>query len=123
MNPRISGRTAGWILAGLAGTALVATFAFVPPIPQDPAYHHFADRRAWLGIPNALDVLSNLPFLIVGLAGLLTVLRGSHPSTAFADRWERRAWTILFAGVALVAFGSGYYHLAPSTPRLFWDRL
>jgi hypothetical protein len=41
-----------------------------PPIPQDPTYHHFADRRAGLGIPNFLNVISNLPFAIVGALAL-----------------------------------------------------
>ena len=30
---------------------------------------------------------------------------------------------LFFTGVLLTAFGSAWYHLAPSTPRLFWDRL
>jgi glutathione peroxidase len=59
----------------------------------------------------------------VGLAGLRALARGDHPSTAFDDRWERRAYALLFAGVALVALGSGYYHAHPTTARLFWDRL
>jgi hypothetical protein len=29
----------------------------------------------------------------------------------------------MFAGLVLTAFGSGYYHLAPSNARLVWDRI
>ena len=93
------------------------------PIPQDPSYHRFADERTILGVPNALNVLSNIPFAIVGLAGVLALVRGSIEETAFVARWERWAYLVLFAGTALTAVGSSYYHLAPDNARLFWDRL
>lgn len=111
------------MLGGLAGVALAACFAFLPRIVQPEAYHQFADRRAWLGIPNFLDVTSNVAFLVVGLLGLRALARGDHPSTAFGDRWERGAYALLFAAVALVAVGSAYYHTDPTSARLFWDRV
>ena len=40
------------------------------PIPQDPAYHQFADQRTLLGIPHCLNVISNLPLLLVGSVGI-----------------------------------------------------
>jgi hypothetical protein len=42
----------------------------LPPIPQDQSYHQFADQRTIFGIPNFWNVVSNLPFLAVGAAGL-----------------------------------------------------
>lgn len=103
-------------------TALIAvvaaTFAVVlslDPIPQDPAYHQFADSRRWLGIPNFLDVASNLPFLIVGLSGVAFTAR-RYSGVA------RLEWTVFFAGVLLVTAGSSYYHWAPSNATLAWDR-
>ncbi|MDF2697553.1 MAG: hypothetical protein K0S65_5936, partial [Labilithrix sp.] len=45
-------------------------------IPQPEGYHHFADTRTLLGVPNALDVLSNIPFFLVGWAGLSFLRRG-----------------------------------------------
>src|SRR5688572_24248600 len=81
---------------------------FVPRIPQDPAYHQFADQRACGAIPNCLNVLSNIPFAIVGLSGLGVVLRRR---VGFADRWERWPCMALFVGVTLTAVGSSYYHL------------
>lgn len=86
------------------------------PIAQDPAYHSFADRRAFLGIPNFIDVITSIPFLIIGLAGVRLCL-GTKNETM------RSAWLILFCGVALVSLGSGYYHLNPSDDSLVWDRL
>ena len=106
-------------VAGITLLAMAAVF-FVPPIPQDPNYHHFADQRQILGIPNFWNVVSNLPFVIVGLIGLQLVLRGP---IAGGLPGLRPAYLVFFLGVALVAIGSGYYHLSPSNPTLLWDRL
>jgi len=101
------------IAVGVGATAVVFS---LPPIPQDAAYHQFADRRPMLGLPNALNVLSNFPFVVVGILGLARVARAGAG-------WERLAFLVLFASVALTGVGSAYYHLAPSTATLFWDRL
>jgi hypothetical protein len=107
-------------LALLLVAVLSAAFVLLAPrIPQDPAYHDFADRRAWLGVPNAGDVLGNLAFLPAGLAGLLVLRRRA----AAPEPVARAAWAVFFAGVLLTTFGSAYYHLAPDNPRLAWDRL
>ncbi|MGB6194693.1 MAG: hypothetical protein WBF42_19670 [Terracidiphilus sp.] len=108
MSVQISQRNKILILA--AGIIAVVLFLiFAPPLPQSPSYHDFADRRTILGVPNFWDVISNLPFLVVGLMGLLR----------FSDFASR----ILFFGIFSTAFGSAYYHLAPDSARLFWDRL
>ncbi len=105
------------VLVAAAIAATAAAFA-LPPIPQDPAYHDFADRRWIWGVPNALNVLSNLPFTVVGALGVRVVWRrGSGPA------WERLAFLALFGGVGLTGLGSAWYHLAPTTATLFWDRL
>lgn len=89
-------------------------------ILQNPAYHNFADQRTLFGIPNFFNVVSNLPFLLVALWGL----RGfASPPGAFREKWERAAYAVLLAGIALTAFGSTYYHLQPNNARLIWDRL
>lgn len=88
------------------------------PLPQDPAYHALADTRTCLGvIPRAGDVLTNLSILAAGLFGLalrkrMTLVDG-----------ERAAADALIAGAVLTAFGSAYYHWAPSNAALVWDRL
>jgi hypothetical protein len=95
-----------------------------PPVPQPPAYHQFADQRPFLGIENCLNVLSNLPFAIVGLLGLAAAFsRDPGRTPVFSDPWERWPYAALFGGVALTTIGSGYYHLAPDNARLVWDRL
>ncbi len=45
-----------------------AVLPFMPRIPQPLAYHNLADQRTLLGIPHALNVVSNLPFFFVGVA-------------------------------------------------------
>ncbi|MAF26878.1 MAG: hypothetical protein CME07_03315 [Gemmatimonadetes bacterium] len=86
------------------------------PIPQDPGYHAFADARSWCGIPNFCDVVSNLPFLLVGLLG-------SRFCRRMNPRASRPAWIVLFAGVATVSVGSAFYHWNPTSETLVWDRL
>lgn len=107
-------------ILGGAFLAVAAFFAFVAPIPQDPAYHAFADKRTILGIANFWNVMSNLPFLVVGLWGMLHVFR--HGQTACAPGLGL-AYIVFFAGIFLTAFGSGYYHLRPANDPLVWDRL
>ena len=105
----------------LLAIALALTLAVLaqPPIHQAQSYHHFADTRTLLGLPNFWNVVSNLPFLLVGLAGLAWL--GAHKQEIEPEL--RTAWFVLSAGVALVAFGSGAYHWAPSNQSLVGDRL
>jgi hypothetical protein len=42
----------------------------VAPFAQPLWYHDFADQRTFWHIPHALNVLSNIPFVLVGLLGL-----------------------------------------------------
>lgn len=97
------------ILLILTGS-LFAALWIIEPIPQDPLYHQFADFRMFWGIPNALNVITNLPFLLVGILGLKKCFR-SLPNV------------ILFAAIFLTGIGSSYYHLDPNSQTLLWDRL
>ena len=93
-----------FVVVSLVGLLLL------PPVSQDQNYHDFADQRTILGIPHFWNVVSNLPFIAVGLTGLLQFRR--NPSIAF-----------LFLAIMMTGFGSAYYHLDPSDRTLFWDRL
>ena len=107
------------IILGVALLAIVIAF-LVPPIPQDPSYHNFADQRRILGIPHYWNVVSNLPFLAIGLLGLQLVVRG--PVTGGLSEL-RSGYLLFFLGVLLIGCGSIYYHLSPSNRTLIWDRL
>ena len=96
--------------------ALVAVF-FIKPIPQDLAYHDFVDQRGFFNVPNFWNVLSNLPFLFIGGLGLVKLNKLKIIEDMGVAYW------LFFFAVALVAFGSGYYHLNPSNDTLVWDRL
>jgi ceramidase len=97
------------VFTGLTAVSL-AGLLLLPPIPQDQSYHQFADQRTIFGIPNFWNVVSNLPFLAVGAAGLQ---RFRYPPATF----------VFFLGVFLTGIGSSYYHWNPNDDTLFWDRL
>jgi hypothetical protein len=114
-----------WRLALFVGPAVVGAavlFLGWGPIPQDPAYHSFADTYPFLGVPNGLNVLSNAPFLLVGALGVAFCWRRRD---RFVDAGEAWPYFVFFVGVGLTAFGSGYYHVQvpPTNARLVWDRL
>jgi hypothetical protein len=92
------------MVASLVGLLLL------PPITQDQNYHDFADQRTILGVPHFWNVVSNLLFIAVGVAGLGQFRRSP-------------AIGLLFLAIAMTGFGSGYYHLDPNDRTLFWDRL
>ena len=108
-----------WLIA-CSVAAIVLFFIAVDPIAQDPRYHDFADTRRVFGVPNFWNVVSNLPFLVVGLIGLGVVAGRAGLTHSSEMRWP---WVMFFAGLVMTAFGSGYFHLAPSNSTLLWDRL
>lgn len=114
MKTLISRRKAGYLLLLLVALFVISTMVGLAPIAQDPGYHNFSDKREILGVPNFWNVLSNLPFLFIGLLGLFKL---------HSDDIVKTQYIIFFIGVSLVAFGSAYYHLNPNNDTLVWDRL
>ncbi len=106
-----------WWWIGVLATVALAALALHGPIAQPAGYHAFADRRAIGPLPNAADVLSNLPFALVGLRGFAALRRGdtSLPS--------RPAWRLLCAALVATAAGSAFYHWAPADAPLVADRI
>lgn len=101
------------ILAAFAILAVSALF-LLPPIEQNKNYHKFCDADTLFNIPNFWNVISNLPFLIIGLTGMYTTRRLSE---------NKIQYMLFFLGISLVSLGSGYYHLNPNNDTLVWDRL
>jgi len=99
--------------------AIAAAMLAYGPIPQLAHYHEFADARAWLGIPNAADVLSNVGFAIVAGWGF-AALAARRRDPRIARGWPGHS--LFLASLLLTAIGSTWYHLAPDDARLFWDR-
>ena len=108
-------------LALAAATLLLALLAALLPVTALPAhYHDFADQRGWLGLPHAMDVLSNLPFAVIGVWGLVWLRRLPAGCLSAA----RRGLTgVFFGGLLLTTLCSSVYHWAPDNAHLFIDRL
>ncbi|MCA3236961.1 MAG: hypothetical protein ACK5RC_07675 [Curvibacter sp.] len=109
----------------LGAILLLALFAGLGPLfglhmDQAPHIHDYADQRAWLGLPCALDVLSNLPFALFGLWGLRVLAR--VPAAAL-EGTQRALAALFFVGLILTAFASGWYHWRADDAGLFIDRL
>jgi hypothetical protein len=121
MRPLLSRRAGIWPFLALALAVGIAAL-LTPRTDLPPSYHHFADQRSWLGVPNFGDVASNIAFLLAGLWGLAFLSRKSSVGQ-FTDARERWPYLVVFLGMLLTAFGSAYYHLAPDNERLVWDRL
>ena len=103
------------LLVVLLLVALLPALFLAGPIAQFPDYHELADQRSLLGIPHFWNIVSNLPFLLVGVMGLRQL--------AVKREDAAEAWAMLFGGAALVAFGSSWYHADPNDATLIWDRL
>ena len=97
------------IFFGLMAASLAALL-LLPPILQDQGYHRLADERALLGIPNAWNVLSNIPFAVIGAVGLAQC------------RYDA-ATIAIFLGILMTGLGSAFFHWYPNDDTLFWDRL
>ena len=111
------------LIGGFVAAIVLVLVLYPGGYPQDVRYHDFADTRAWLGIPNTLNVVSNAGFLAV-FVGWLCASGAPHPAfghplPASGERGE----VIFFLGIFLTSIGSSYYPLAPDNARLPWDRL
>ncbi|NVK40682.1 MAG: alkaline phytoceramidase [Oceanospirillaceae bacterium] len=106
------------LVIGLGACAALLLLLLTEPLAQDPAYHAFADGRTLMRIDNAINVLSNLAFLLVGGLGIRMLKVRCTLSVTVAGIYRT-----FFVGLLLVGFGSGWYHLQPDNVSLFWDRL
>lgn len=109
------------LLLGVGIAFLLTLFLLITPtMHQDLQYHKFADSHSLYGISNFANVISNVVFLIVGIAAIFVLRR---PHLSFHNHVERWIYLIFFIGIVLVGLGSAYYHLHPTNSTLVWDRL
>ena len=104
----------------LAVAALAALAALLPATGLPAGYHDFADQRTLLGLPHALDVLSNLPFAVMGAWGLWWLRRVPLDRLGTA---QRGLAVLFFVGLMATAFCSSSYHLDPHDAGLCIDRV
>lgn len=103
------------LLIGAPVFVLAVLLTLQGPIPQEAAYHDFADQRGFLGVDHGQNVWSNLLFLIAGVIGFRRA--------RFLPATLRPAGIVLSLFLALTAIGSAYYHEAPRDATLVWDRM
>lgn len=104
------------LLAAIALAGIILTL-FTDPIPQSPEYHRFADDRNLCDIPNFWNVMSNLPFVVIGIMGIAFLFRKRKEAALDTGSLA------FFSGILLTGFGSVWYHLHPDNHTLIWDRL
>ena len=104
----------------IAAIVLLALAVWGPHLPASAHQHNFADQRGWWGLPCALDVLSNLPFAVAGVWGLVWLRRLGALRLCLATRATA---ALFFVGLVLTTAGSAWYHWQPDDAGLLWDRL
>ena len=97
-----------WLIVSGVLVIFILLWIVSEPVPQDLGYHNFADGRSLFGIPNALNVVSNLLFLLVGYWGLRTLRQRELDASLHA--W---LYAVFFLGIGLIGLGSAYYHWSP----------
>lgn len=95
----------------------VLVVIFIQPIHQNQTYHNFADKTTLFCIPNFWNVISNLPFIVIGAMGL------RKTSKYFQDYPLKNSFFFFFVGIFFTGFGSAWYHYNPNDATLVWDRL
>ncbi|GKS77445.1 membrane-spanning protein [Acidovorax sp. SUPP950] len=125
---------AEWALYG-ALAVLAAVGAWGPQVAADPHQHAFADQRTLWGIAHAMDVLTNLPFALMGLLGVRRLVQwvrsgkagGCGEGVAQAAGTGRTTTAVMaaifFSGLLLTAGASALYHAVPHNITLLWDRM
>jgi hypothetical protein len=116
MRTNLSKLETGLLLACLG---LLALALFGPSVAQPAGHHGFADTRTLWGLPFAMDVLSNLPFALAGIAGGWYLIALPPRSTGNV---QRAMAALFFAGLILTAGASSWYHWQPDDAGLAIDR-
>ena len=80
----------------------IGFFLTTGPIAQDTLYHRFADQETLFNIDNFYNVISNLPFVIVGFIAIRFLQK---TPIYYINQPEKYAWVILFYSIALTGLG------------------
>lgn len=99
---------------------IASIFIFIGPIEQPQNYYNFSDKNNYFGVNNFFNVISNIPFLLVGLFGLIL---DKNKKLTHDNYSITPVYSVFFLGIFLTSFGSSWFHLNPSSETLVWDRL
>uniref|UniRef100_A0A914YSQ7 Alkaline phytoceramidase n=1 Tax=Panagrolaimus superbus TaxID=310955 RepID=A0A914YSQ7_9BILA len=111
-----------YFTVGLVVIVFILAHVIIPRINQVEGYHNYADQRFILGIPFFFNVLSNIPFLLVGILGMHLLWFGKMKEEKI-DKIESNLYAAFFFFIFIGGFGSGFYHLDPTNFTLLFDRL
>lgn len=103
-------RRCALLMLAATGMATLAGLLAWGPVTLQPEAMRYADSRGWLGIPNAMNVLSNLPVLVVGAWGWHSTSRSTWPAHLI------RPWRAFHATVMVAGALSATYHASPNVP-------
>ena len=119
LKPRGIGTPAPELALFMACLVLLALGVWGPSVVQPDNYHAFADQRSLFGVPNMMDVLSNMGFAGFGVFGAWRIWRmpPGVPSPA-----QQNLVGLFFLGMVMTALFSGWYHLQPQDDGLAIDR-
>jgi putative effector of murein hydrolase LrgA (UPF0299 family) len=106
VTEQLGRRCALVMLAALMLAAAVGLLAW-GPVTLGAAEHQYADRRIWLGLPNAFNMLVNLPLLAAGLWGWRATPRSTWPQEL---RRPLQVFHLCVMGSATLA---AIYHAGP----------
>jgi hypothetical protein len=104
-------------LAAALALTFITLFSIRAKLWFDPVAYSasFADQETYLGVPNFMNVATNIGFAGLGVFGYL---RRNRLSAHY-----RRLGVLFSFAILGTAFGSGYFHFAPTPYSLFWDQL
>lgn len=108
------GRRCALVLFAAMALALLTGLLAWGPVPLEAAAHVYADRRAWLGLPNAANVLASLPLVLAALWGL---------NATRACPWAsevRHAWLGFHACALAAGLFAALYHWHPAAGAYLW---
>ena len=112
-------KTTKLILITLAILGLILAIS-INPMSQSNSYHQFSEKRTIFKITNCYNVISNIPFFMIGIIGLFKLRYISKISYISKNRLS---YFFFYFGILFVSLGSAFYHLTPTNDRLIWDRI
>ena len=112
----MSGRRSALVVLAASLLALTLGLLAWGPVTIAAHVHRYADVRSWLGVPNTVNVLVNLPIFWLAVWGWCATRLSVWP------RALRLPWQGFHLWVMAAALTSATYHAAPSDALLLASR-
>lgn len=116
MSSALSRRAVVALLAAMAAATAMGMLAW-GPVGLSVHMHEYADGRTIFGIPNAVNVLTHVPLLPLGLWGFWRVARMPEHDDL------RAVWGLFFVCQMLATLGGMAYHVIPTDVMFVWDQM